>query len=96
MLEASIERWVCQQVLWRFGVPNLKLNLRGNAGWPDRVFWVPGGRPLLVEFKRPGEEPRARQQLVHMMLRDLGYEVQVHDDKRVALEAVRVAAGGRL
>ena len=39
------------------GVPSIKLNLKGNRGWPDREFWIPGGRPLLIEFKLPGEEP---------------------------------------
>jgi hypothetical protein len=30
-------------------------------GIPDRCFFLPGGRPLLVEFKRLGKEPEELQ-----------------------------------
>jgi hypothetical protein len=46
--EADIENWVVEEALKRYGVPSLKLNTQGNTGWPDRAFWIPGGRPLLI------------------------------------------------
>lgn len=86
--EATVEQWVCDEAWTRHGVPNLKL---GQHGWPDRLFLIPGGRPLLIEFKAPGEEPRPRQAERHRTLRKLGYDVEVHDDKAQALEAVLTA-----
>src|SRR5690606_26564047 len=90
VLETDIEEWVVTEAE-RLGVPSLKLNLRGNRGWPDRIFLIPGGRPLFIEFKRPGEEPRKLQQQRHRILRKLGYEVEVHEERQAALDAVRQA-----
>ena len=73
------------------GVPHITLTLRGRRGWPDEVYWVRGGRPLLIEFKAPGEEPRKLQLYTHELLRKLGYEVQVHTDECEAIKAIRVA-----
>ena len=45
-------------------------------GIPDRTFFVPGGKPLIVEFKRPdgkGEASPAQEWHVHA-LRERGYE----------------------
>src|SRR4051812_29947491 len=52
---------VCRDALEHYGVPSLQLNLQQNAGHPDRLFLVPGGRPLFMEFKRPGDRPRPLQ-----------------------------------
>jgi len=44
------------------GILVTKNDTRANAGVPDYNFWLPGGRPLVVEFKaergalRPGQE----------------------------------------
>lgn len=90
ILETDIEEWVVDQAAL-LGVPSLKLNLKGNRGWPDRIFLIPGGRPLFIEFKRPGEEPRKLQQQRHRILRKLGYDVEVHEERHAALDAVRQA-----
>jgi len=67
----------------------LKLNLQGRRGWPDRLIMWEGGNFLFIEFKRPGEEPRKLQLYIHQLLRDIGFEVQVHDDADVALRTVQ-------
>ena len=54
-----------------------KLQGIGNRSMPDRVFWRNGGRPLLVEFKRPGGELTELQRLKIEQLRAAGYTVLV-------------------
>lgn len=88
MLETDIEQRACARALKELGVRSLKLNVVGQTGWPDRMFFVPGGRPLFIEFKRPGEEPGPKQQHIHALLRHIKYEVQVHDTVDGAFQAV--------
>jgi len=40
-LESSIEAAACKKIKAELGVDSLKLNLRGNRGWPDRLFFIP-------------------------------------------------------
>lgn len=87
--EAKIEQWVCDQAFKLYLVEAIKLNLGGNNGWPDRLFWIPGGRPFLIEFKRPGEPAEPLQGYIHAKLKKLGYDVEVYDDRDTALEAIR-------
>ena len=82
--EATIERWVCDQALNKLGVPNVKW---GIDGWPDRIFLLPG-RPFLIEFKAPGEEPSPRQLYRIKCLKLWNYDVEVFDDRDKALEAI--------
>jgi len=86
--ESKIEADACRLVYEYLGVKNLKLKVPGQTGLPDRLFWIPGGKPLLIEFKRPGEEPEAKQDNVIEELRTLGYEVQVYDNAADAFQAV--------
>lgn len=87
-LESQVENKACELVWKYLGIEGSKLNILGDTGYPDRIFWIPGGRPLLIEFKRPGEEPRPKQIHIHEQLRGLGYEVQVHDNAIDAFQAV--------
>lgn len=88
-LEVSIEESAVASAEILLGVVSIKLTLRGNVGWPDRIFFIPGGRPFLIEFKRPNEHPTARQAMIHRALRKLGYDIEVHDDAAFALQAIR-------
>lgn len=88
--EADLEQYVCEQAQQLWDVPNVKLNLTGNTGWPDRWFLVPC-RPLLIEFKQPGEELSQRQRLIHVMLLKRGYHVETHDNAEQALAAIKRA-----
>jgi hypothetical protein len=77
------------EVVWHYlGILGSKLNVLGDTGWPDRVFWLPGGKPLLIEFKQPGGELEPKQIEIHAQLRRLGYDVQVHDNAAEAFSAV--------
>ena len=42
-------------------------------GVPDRIFFVPGGKPLIVEFKARGEKPGELQQWYLKKLKEDGY-----------------------
>ena len=94
--EAVIERCACERALRELGVRSLKLNVTGSTGWPDRLFFIPGGRPLFIEFKRPGEEPDPKQRHIHEVLKHNGYEVQVHDTIDGAVQAVAAAVAERV
>lgn len=76
------------ELIWQWlGIIGIKLKAVGNNGYPDRLFWIPGGKPLLIEFKQPGEVPEPLQQQRIDELKQLGYEVQVHDNAIDAFEA---------
>lgn len=77
------------RALARAGVLSIKLNLWGNRGWPDRLVFLPGGRVVFVELKRPGGQARALQVHVHARLRALGFQVAVYDDAAAAAAFIR-------
>jgi len=45
------------------------------AGVPDRIFFVPGGRALIIEFKHRGEVPEELQEWYLTKLLADGYTV---------------------
>ena len=71
------------------GVTGLKLNVKSNTGWPDRMFLIPGGHPFFIEFKQPGEEPEPRQRVVHAHLAYLQYDCETHDNAEEAAAAIK-------
>ena len=88
LLESATERKVVHSALTLYGVRSIKLDSRVSSGWPDRLFWVPGGRPLLIEFKKPGESLKPKQEHIANVLRDLGYAIEIHDDFNEAMGAI--------
>ncbi len=76
------------------GIISSKLVTPGHTGFPDDIFWLPGGKPLLIEFKRPGEDAKPKQLYIHEQLRTLGYHVEVHDNEIRALQAIITALEG--
>jgi hypothetical protein len=80
------------QLSWDYlGIVGSKLKVLGDTSWPDRIFWLPGGKPLLIEFKRPGYDPQPKQSDTHESLKDLGYDIQVHDNAADAFQAIITA-----
>ena len=61
--EAKIERNITQWANTN-GVISYKFSSPGNRGVPDRIFIGPAGKILFLEFKTPGEKPKALQNLV--------------------------------
>ena len=73
----------------RLGVLVLKVNPLWSAGWPDRVFFIPGGRPLFIEFKRPGGKTSKKQEEIIGKLRGSGYDVEIIDKVEEGKDAIR-------
>jgi|SRR6267378_11218 len=89
-LEIDIEEEACTKAL-DLGVTNVKMKFAGVVGYPDRQFFIPGGRPLFIEFKRPGEPLRAGQKIIIRRLRYYGYQVEICDTVNEAIEFIKVA-----
>ena len=87
MHESHTERHVTEYALRHLGVPSTKL---GQHGYPDRLFFLPNGYLLMVEFKSPGRQPRPLQQHRINTLRQLGYRVEVHDDPVKAVASLHL------
>jgi hypothetical protein len=75
MLEARIEDTVVARAI-RSGWFVRKVAWLGRKDAPDRVF-AKGGRTVWIEFKAPGEVPRASQTHEHRLMKDAGMEVHV-------------------
>ena len=86
-LETKIELQACDLIFGNLGIGSLKVNVRGNTGWPDRIFWVPGGKPLIIEFKTPDGELSPKQKYHIERLKKDGYNVKVCDNAIDALYA---------
>lgn len=100
--ENPIEAKVVADARKIYGVVGIKLTPRGRRNYPDRLWFLPAGRVLLIEFKRPGDSPRKSQTNAHKNLALLGHTVYIVDDYHVAMgivaaavEAARRAEKGR-
>jgi hypothetical protein len=85
--EAKIEQRACKKIFEMYGIDNIKLKLFSRS-YPDRLFFVPGGKPLMIEFKRPGEALRKFQAYTIKRLKKLGYDIEVCDSSEDALKLV--------
>lgn len=56
--ESALEQWA---VAWARFRGIIAAKLKEVDGIPDRIFFVPGGRPIVIEFKRSGSTGRKRQ-----------------------------------
>jgi hypothetical protein len=56
-----------------------KVKWIGRRGAPDRVVFLPGGKTLWVELKRPGQKANPHQAREHARMRDIGQAVVVVD-----------------
>ncbi len=80
MTEKDIERFFVAQlkkrgaIAWKFTSP-------GQAGVPDRVVLLPGGRVVFAELKAPGQKPRRLQRAVFARMQRAGHPVYVIDSK---------------
>jgi hypothetical protein len=91
-LESAIERSFMRLMKEHFPEIRVrKMNGEGYRSWPDRMVCIPGGRPLLIEFKRPGRTLTEGQNDLHGDLRALGYLISTHTSARTAFDAVRNA-----
>jgi hypothetical protein len=96
VLEKTTENSVKDYALKKYGMKSIKLNLWGHRSMPDRMFWMPGGKPLLIEFKREGEVPTPLQTHAIEELRILGYDVHVADNKTDGIAIIESAVAAAL
>jgi hypothetical protein len=84
-------------VVWarHHGIRATKLQGPGNRSLPDYEFWIKGGRPKLMEFKRPGELPTALQEDTIAKFAADGYVVEIHDDKYSAIASLQRSLDAR-
>lgn len=66
----------------------LHMGFNVSTGWPDDAFFFPGGKVYFIEFKRPGGKVSKLQAYRIKKLRDLGFDVDVHDDTYAACSAL--------
>ena len=84
-VERSFQRWCRAR-----GIVCWKLNVPGETGVPDRIVFLPGGKLLLIEFKKPGAGVvSAKQGYWVDTLRSLGFEVEIHDSLAGATDFLR-------
>lgn len=80
MREKEIESYLREQVKVRDGKA-YKFTSPGNAGVPDRLVLLPGGRAVFVELKAPGKTSTALQQVQQRRIRELGFPVYEADSR---------------
>ncbi len=92
MRESELEKRFCALVM-RAGGRAYKFVSPGNAGVPDRLVVLPGGRIGFVELKRPGQGARKLQRFKLAELAGLGCYTAVVDSEGRAAEVLDEIAG---
>lgn len=87
MRESELERKFCRLVA-QAGGRAYKFVSPGNAGVPDRLVVLPGGKVGFVELKREGGRPRKLQRLRMEELEALGCFTAVVDGPESARDAI--------
>jgi len=80
MRERDIESYLRERVKAAGGIA-YKFTSPGNAGVPDRIVLLPGGRVVFVELKAPGKKSTPLQELQQKRISSMGFEVMVIDSK---------------
>jgi hypothetical protein len=78
ILESQVRIKVIEEAL-KNGWFHRKWSSPGHRGVPDDLFFKKK-KVIMIEFKRPGEEPRAQQRKTHTSLKKEGFPVNVIDD----------------
>lgn len=78
--ERDVEKYLREKVKKLGGIA-YKFESPGNAGVPDRLILLPGGRLHFVELKAPGKKPTPLQMSQHRKIQKVGFEVHVLDSK---------------
>lgn len=84
MLESTIEQRF-RKYVQALGCIVVKFEDPAHRGAPDRLILTPRGRAIFLEFKRPGEEPKAHQLRYMETLRKMGFLVGWVDNYNSAI-----------
>lgn len=87
--EKVFERTMSKYVNDKGGIA-VKLLSQFVNGLPDRMYLLPGGRALFVEFKSTGKKPTRIQEHIIGRIRKIGFTVLVVDSPGAWKEAVSV------
>ena len=85
--EKVFERTLSKYVNDKGGIA-VKLLSQFVNGLPDRMYLLPGGRALFVEFKSTGKKPTRIQEHIIGRIRKIGFTVLVVDSPVAWKEAV--------
>ena len=85
--EKVFERTLSKYVNDKGGIA-VKLLSQFVNGLPDRMYLLPGGRALFVEFKSTGKKPTRIQEHIIDRIRKVGFTVLVVDSPDTWKEAV--------
>jgi hypothetical protein len=80
MREKAIEAHL-QKKVKDLGGRAYKFESPGNAGVPDRIVLLPGGKVFFIEMKAPGKKSTVLQQKQQTRIKNLGNQVLVIDTK---------------
>lgn len=80
MREKTIEAYLRDEVK-KLGGRAYKFVSPGNAGVPDRLVCLPGGKAAFIELKAPGKKPTALQEKQMRYLAGLKFPVWLIDSK---------------
>jgi Holliday junction resolvase len=78
MEESRLEHRLKREIKERGGKA-LKFTSPGEAGMPDRIVLLPGGRAVFVEMKAPSKAPRSLQRKRAEELKAMGFSVYCLD-----------------
>lgn len=94
MTEAQVIA-AAQRYAKKTGIISIRMVFRAgpSSGWPDFLYLIPGGRPLFIEYKAPGNKPTPLQAHKIETLKGLGYDVMVADTADKAIEALAARMG---
>jgi len=87
-LEIDIETEASERLFDEFGIPSIKLTMVGNSGWPDRIYVLPRGKLIWVEYKRPGKKRSPKQVWAHKLLKAFGHDVRTYENVEDAVAGV--------
>lgn len=87
MLEKTVEQALVRAVKKAGGIAP-KLTSPANAGMPDRIIILPGGKICFVELKAPGQKPRPLQTRQMQRLTDLGCMARTLDNPQKIPEII--------
>jgi hypothetical protein len=79
-IEAVVTRWAEAR-----NILHLKLAVQFRRGYPDHLYFILGGRPVMIEYKRPGAECSRIQKYILGLLTELGYDVAVAETAEEAI-----------
>ena len=88
-LETTVEKRVARDAWLMHRVRSIKMKLDHDAFWPDRLFILPGGDVLWIEFKAPGGVLSPGQDGRINWLASVGHDVEVHDTYDGAMSAIK-------